>query len=94
MKRPHSVIWAPVTSSAEHLAGRNHIQPDQRDGGGRTPPLLQPTITDDRLTTCASDRCGLRFVDRSQGGRRRWCSMTRCGNRTKAQRHHLRTRTP
>ncbi|MEV4073057.1 CGNR zinc finger domain-containing protein [Nonomuraea fuscirosea] len=51
-------------------------------------------MTDDRLTTCTSDRCGLRFEDRSQEGRRRWCSMTRCSNRTKAQRHHLRTRTP
>ncbi|MFG1977905.1 CGNR zinc finger domain-containing protein [Nonomuraea fuscirosea] len=36
----------------------------------------------------------MRFEDRSQEGRRRWCSMTRCSNRTKAQRHHLRTRTP
>lgn len=54
--------------------------------------LVSPEVT--RVRVCASDRCGLRFVDRSQGGRRRWCSMSRCGNRTKAQRHHLRLRTP
>ncbi|MEO3804190.1 ABATE domain-containing protein [Nonomuraea sp. B1E8] len=47
-----------------------------------------------RVRVCASDRCALRFLDQSQGGRRRWCSMSRCGNRVKAQRHHLRTRAP
>ncbi|MFI7632863.1 CGNR zinc finger domain-containing protein [Nonomuraea sp. NPDC049400] len=44
------------------------------------------------MRACGSGRCALRFVDRSQAGNRRWCSMSRCGNRTKARRHHLRTR--
>lgn len=39
----------------------------------------------DRLRACP--RCGWLFVDRSKGGRRRWCSMTVCGNREKARRH-------
>lgn len=40
-----------------------------------------------RLRQCASPDCGIWFVDTSKAGRRRWCSMTRCGNRAKAARH-------
>ncbi len=39
-----------------------------------------------RLRTCASPDCAQWFVDTSKGGRRRWCSMSRCGNRAKAAR--------
>jgi len=39
----------------------------------------------DRIRSCP--RCGWLFVDRSKGGRRRWCSMITCGNREKARRH-------
>ncbi|GAA2855509.1 CGNR zinc finger domain-containing protein [Nonomuraea rubra] len=52
--------------------------------------LLSPEVG--RVRVCGSDRCALRFVDRSQGGRRRWCSMSRCGNRTKVRRHQERVR--
>jgi predicted RNA-binding Zn ribbon-like protein len=38
----------------------------------------------ERVRSCA--RCGWLFVDVSKGGRRRWCSMTTCGNREKANR--------
>jgi predicted RNA-binding Zn ribbon-like protein len=34
-----------------------------------------------RVRTCAG--CTLLFVDRSRPGTRRWCSMERCGNRSK-----------
>jgi predicted RNA-binding Zn ribbon-like protein len=33
-----------------------------------------------RIRTCAADDCGLLFVDASRPGRRRWCSMERCGS--------------
>jgi predicted RNA-binding Zn ribbon-like protein len=36
-----------------------------------------------RIRVCAADGCGLLFVDASRPGRRRWCSMERCGNRAK-----------
>lgn len=39
-----------------------------------------------RLRRCASSDCAQWFVDTSKGGRRRWCSMSRCGNRAKAAR--------
>ena len=44
-----------------------------------------------RLRLCANPRCGLLFYDTSRTHRRRWCSMTLCGNRHKvaafARRH-------
>lgn len=36
-----------------------------------------------RLRRCAGTNCFLVFVDTSRPGRRRWCSMERCGNRAK-----------
>jgi predicted RNA-binding Zn ribbon-like protein len=45
-----------------------------------------------RLRVCAADDCGIRFVDRSPARNRQWCSMRRCGNRTKARRHYARQR--
>jgi predicted RNA-binding Zn ribbon-like protein len=46
-----------------------------------------------RVRRCAADDCTLMFVDTSRPGARRWCAMTRCGNRTKARtrtaRRHL-----
>jgi predicted RNA-binding Zn ribbon-like protein len=48
----------------------------------------------DRIRSCDRDDCVLWFLDTSKAGRRRWCSMERCGNRTKAQRHHQRTIGP
>ncbi|MDA0329221.1 MAG: CGNR zinc finger domain-containing protein [Gemmatimonadetes bacterium] len=39
-----------------------------------------------RLRQCAGATCRHWFVDTSKGGQRRWCSMSRCGNRSKAAR--------
>jgi predicted RNA-binding Zn ribbon-like protein len=43
-----------------------------------------------RIRICAADDCGLLFVDASRPGRRRWCSMERCGNRAKIRTHRAR----
>jgi predicted RNA-binding Zn ribbon-like protein len=43
-----------------------------------------------RLKRCEGARCSLLFVDTSRSGRRRWCSMERCGNRTKVAAHRRR----
>ena len=45
-----------------------------------------------RLRVCANDGCRWLFVDRSPGGRRRWCDMRTCGNRAKVARHRARAR--
>jgi len=36
-----------------------------------------------RLRLCANPHCGLFFCDKSRTHRRRWCSMSVCGNRSK-----------
>ncbi len=42
---------------------------------------------------CHDDRgCGWLFLDMSRNHSRRWCSMERCGNRAKAQRHYKRSK--
>src|ERR671914_2157753 len=43
-----------------------------------------------RLKRCDGSRCSLLFVDTSRSGRRRWCSMERCGNRAKVATHRRR----
>ena len=43
-----------------------------------------------RLRCCAAEQCGTWYVDTSKGGRRRWCSMALCGNRSKAARYRNR----
>jgi predicted RNA-binding Zn ribbon-like protein len=43
-----------------------------------------------RLKRCEGSRCALLFVDTSRSGRRRWCSMDRCGNRAKVAAHRRR----
>ncbi|WP_040702373.1 CGNR zinc finger domain-containing protein [Nocardiopsis ganjiahuensis] len=46
----------------------------------------------DRIRGCANPGCVLHFFDTSKNGTRRWCSMSGCGNRAKAARHHARER--
>ncbi|MFD4605893.1 CGNR zinc finger domain-containing protein [Streptomyces sp. NPDC058464] len=52
--------------------------------------LLSPEIG--RVRVCGADTCALRFLDRSPAHNRRWCSMSRCGNRTKVRLHQARAR--
>lgn len=41
---------------------------------------------------CENPECVLHFYDTSKGHARRWCSMSGCGNRMKAQAHYRRRR--
>ena len=36
-----------------------------------------------RLRLCSGPACSMLFIDTSRAGNRRWCSMERCGNRSK-----------
>ena len=40
-----------------------------------------------RVRRCADPRCRRLFFDGSRNGKRRWCTMSTCGNRAKAARH-------
>ncbi|MEV7320042.1 CGNR zinc finger domain-containing protein [Streptomyces sp. NPDC093970] len=44
----------------------------------------------DLVHRCAGETCDLWFYDRTKSHRRRWCSMTTCGNRTKVRAHRAR----
>jgi predicted RNA-binding Zn ribbon-like protein len=58
-------------------------------------PLVEAIGAGDtgRFRICANDGCRWVFEDASRAGRRRWCDMTTCGNRAKAQRFRSRHRT-
>ena len=45
-----------------------------------------------KVRKCANPRCILYFCDTSRTGRRRWCSMTGCGNRAKVSAFLARSR--
>jgi predicted RNA-binding Zn ribbon-like protein len=45
-----------------------------------------------RVRQCEGIGCTLWFLDTSQNGTRRWCSMAQCGNRSKAAAHRARLR--
>lgn len=42
-----------------------------------------------RLGACPA--CGWMFYDTTRGGRRKWCSMSTCGNRAKVRQHRKQT---
>jgi predicted RNA-binding Zn ribbon-like protein len=48
----------------------------------------------ERIRQCAAGDCRLVFVDTSRPGRRRWCSMQRCGNRAKMRTRNTRSGGP
>jgi predicted RNA-binding Zn ribbon-like protein len=52
--------------------------------------LTSPDLA--RVRECEAPDCTWLFLDRSRAGKRRWCSMTSCGNRAKARRHYHRQR--
>lgn len=94
-------------SSASRITRRLRETPegvrlhDEREGGDPLAMLspvawgaaeLVTTADPTRVRRCASARCDEWFVDTSKGGRRRWCSMERCGNRAKVAEHRRRTR--
>jgi predicted RNA-binding Zn ribbon-like protein len=45
-----------------------------------------------RIRQCHAEDCASWFSDTSKNGRRKWCSMARCGNRAKAAAHYRRHR--
>jgi predicted RNA-binding Zn ribbon-like protein len=42
------------------------------------------------VRACASKTCEWMFLDESKNHRRRWCDMTKCGNRAKVRRFYKR----
>jgi len=53
--------------------------------------LIQGDTT--RLRICENPQCHWVFKDTSRTGKRKWCSMSSCGNRAKVARHRARQKT-
>ena len=97
-----------VNTCAEHpdVAPRLHVGPAGRLAGRPGPGSAVAALAGiarnavrllggpqaGRIKVCAHPDCSLVFLDETQGGRRRWCSMERCGNLVKTAGYRTRTR--
>ncbi|KJS55624.1 zf-CGNR multi-domain protein [Streptomyces rubellomurinus subsp. indigoferus] len=90
--------YAVLNRAAEHPPLVPRIAPDgtpaaplPADGAQLASTLARDAIAlltgpyADRVRECGAHNCQLVFVDTSRPGRRRWCSMERCGNRHKVR---------
>lgn len=70
--------WADADSALDAM-----IWPVLQDAAGL---LISEKLG--RVKSCGG--CGWLFLDSTKAGHRRWCDMSRCGNRAKARRHYAR----
>lgn len=81
----------PSLSGGSRRAGRSSVRAGQALSTiARDAIALFESISDDRLRECAAEECALIFYDESRSNNRRWCSMQRCGNRSKVRAHRAR----
>ncbi|WP_326556512.1 CGNR zinc finger domain-containing protein [Micromonospora sp. NBC_01796] len=83
--------WDPVTGAAgwqRPVTAGQFVTEIARDA-----VRIFGTAAIDRVRRCAGDNCALLYLDTSRPGRRRWCSMQRCGNRHKVAGHRRRQQT-
>jgi len=91
-----ALAQAPARTALKRSRGGYEWDVDPR--GGTALALLAPVLWSagdllagprlDRVRRCANPECGWLFLDDSRAGKRRWCSMSACGNRAKARRHY------
>lgn len=76
-----------VAARREGELGADHVLAlIAQDGIGH----LSDTEMRRRLSVCAAEDCQMLFLSATPGARRRWCSMSYCGNRLKAANHRAR----
>src|SRR3984957_14127472 len=95
---------ARLNADAQTAAGHMHLVPGKQrfqwefDDFGAWEAMLWPIaraasdlLASDQLTfvrACFSKTCEWMFLDTSKNHQRRWCDMTRCGNRAKVRRFY------
>jgi predicted RNA-binding Zn ribbon-like protein len=97
------ILSQHVQEAAQHLgleAGRRHFEwkfeSDSYDLFAPLWPIARDAaelLASGRLEyvrACASKTCEWLFLDESKNHRRRWCDMTKCGNRAKVKRFYTR----
>ncbi|MFC4050182.1 CGNR zinc finger domain-containing protein [Actinomadura syzygii] len=89
--RPHLVLRSGVPALERRFDPRDAVTALCRVAADAAE--LLGTDARRTLRICPGPDCSGRFVDKSPGGRRRWCSMAGCGNRAKAAQHRRTVRT-
>jgi predicted RNA-binding Zn ribbon-like protein len=97
-----AIVNQHVQEAAQHLvlvAGKRFAWKFDVDGYDLFAPLW-PIARDagellaservEYVRACASKTCEWLFLDESKNHRRRWCDMTKCGNRAKVKRFYVR----
>jgi len=86
--RPHGdrYVWEAVTSDGDVDLDRPLWEV------ARSAAALLTSEDLPAVRECALESCNWLFLDRSRNGKRRWCDMRVCGNRSKARRHYARVR--
>ncbi|MEU8530754.1 MULTISPECIES: CGNR zinc finger domain-containing protein [Streptomyces] len=94
--RPLSELLAeaPLVVAVDPATGAASLRP-AREGAlvARVASAIASTTADGtwpRLKACEAADCHWAYVDRSPGGRRRWCSMSVCGARAKMRTYRTR----
>jgi predicted RNA-binding Zn ribbon-like protein len=92
----HALAQAPARATLKR--GRDGYEWDVDTKSDTALALLAPVLWSagdllagprlDKVRRCANPECGWLFLDDSRAGKRRWCSMSSCGNRAKARRHY------
>jgi predicted RNA-binding Zn ribbon-like protein len=95
-----ALAQAPARKALKRSRGGYEWEVDARSVGALA--LLAPVLWSagdllagprlERVRRCANPDCGWLFLDDSRAGKRRWCSMSACGNRAKARRHYHRSK--
>jgi predicted RNA-binding Zn ribbon-like protein len=96
----HALTQAPSRKALKRARAGYEWEVDAKSGTALA--LLAPVLWSagdllagprlDRVRRCANPDCGWLFLDDSRAGKRRWCSMSACGNRAKARRHYHRSK--
>ncbi len=73
----------PVLVGGRRQAGAAHIRVGQALSTLARDAVALLSAGDDRIRRCTAEHCRIVFHDESRTGTRRWCSMSRCGNRAK-----------
>jgi predicted RNA-binding Zn ribbon-like protein len=95
----------PQRPDQQAIVNRYAAQPDVAPqlGSGPPPPKVDQLLATlareavhllsdhaNRIRECGADDCAVVYVDTSRSGNRRWCSMSRCGNRHKVRQQRAR----
>lgn len=75
----------PVLAGGRRQAGAGRIRIGQALSALARDAVSLFSGDPDRLRRCDAEDCRIVFHDESRTGTRRWCSMSRCGNRAKVR---------